>query len=780
MPTQLQIRRGSSAENDAFTGASGELTFDTTNNRVRVHDGATQGGYELKTETSGGDTLFADNEKAIFGAGNDLQIYHDGLHSYIHDSGTGDLIVRAENFRLTDAGNTEYMMQAVPNGAVTLYYNGVSKLATTSTGVDITGEITTDGMTTSAVIKAPDGSAAAPAYTNSGDTDGGMYFPAANQVALAAGGTERLLVNSTGVDVTGTIKVETTTGGLITLKRDDTTLTNNADVGAINFETTDTDDAGVGATILGSGDGTSGGMKLRFYTGTASDKNERLLISSNGDISFYEDTGTTPKFFWDASAESLGVGTTSPDANLHVFKGESGGATPNSQSSLVLENSTNTYLQFLTPATNESGMLFGDDDNDRGGLTYNHSSDFMAFTVAAAPAMRIDSSRNLIVGNTSVDASSSVSLKSDGNIRQVLASGVVSDTLIGGISGVSNGHQISIDASNNQTYKWHNGGTQSMTLDSSGNLLVGQTSLNYNAIGSSLSAGGTLRACANSYHAASFNRKTLDGDIATFYKDGSTVGSIGTTGGRLYIGDGTVALRIVGDADEITPWNATGNTNRDAAIALGNSTNRFKDLYLSGTINLGGTAPTNRKLYSESTTYPQQNYMTTSGVNYPTLQLRNAYATGGQTATQIDFRNGADAAVGTITSTVSSTAYNTSSDYRLKTDAQSMTGATDRLKQLNPVNFEWIVDGTRVDGFLAHEAQAVVPEAVTGTKDAMRDEEYEVTPEVLDDDGNVVTEAVMGTRSVPDYQGIDQSKLVPLLVATIKELEARITALENA
>ena len=61
----------------------------------------------------------------------------------------------------------------------------------------------------------------------------------------------------------------------------------------------------------------------------------------------------------------------------------------------------------------------------------------------------------------------------------------------------------------------------------------------------------------------------------------------------------------------------------------------------------------------------------------------------------------------------------------------------------------------------------------------MRDEEYEVTPAVLDDDGNVTTEALMGTRSVPDYQGIDQSKLVPLLVATIQELEARLTAVEN-
>jgi hypothetical protein len=135
--------------------------------------------------------------------------------------------------------------------------------------------------------------------------------------------------------------------------------------------------------------------------------------------------------------------------------------------------------------------------------------------------------------------------------------------------------------------------------------------------------------------------------------------------------------------------------------------------------------------------------------------------------------------VGTISYTNTSTTYNTSSDYRLKTDAQPMTGASARVQALKPVNFEWIADGTRVDGFLAHEAQAIVPEAVTGTKDAMRDEEYEVTPAVLDDDGNVVTEAVMGTRSVPDYQGIDQSKLVPLLTAALQEALTKIDAMET-
>ena len=112
---------------------------------------------------------------------------------------------------------------------------------------------------------------------------------------------------------------------------------------------------------------------------------------------------------------------------------------------------------------------------------------------------------------------------------------------------------------------------------------------------------------------------------------------------------------------------------------------------------------------------------------------------------------------GTISITSSSVSYNTSSDYRLKENVVDLTGATDRLKQLNPSRFNFIADAdTTVDGFLAHEVQTVVPEAITGTHNE------------VDADGN------------PVYQGIDQSKLVPLLVATIKELEARITALENA
>ena len=165
---------------------------------------------------------------------------------------------------------------------------------------------------------------------------------------------------------------------------------------------------------------------------------------------------------------------------------------------------------------------------------------------------------------------------------------------------------------------------------------------------------------------------------------------------------------------------------------------------------------------------------------------------------------------GSISISGSATSYNTSSDYRLKENVVPMTGSIDRLKALNPSRFNFIADADKtVDGFLAHEAGEVVPECATGTKDAMKTEEYEVTPEVkesvtipavkavkavLDDEGNitteavqaqderteeqVITEAVMGEREVPDYQGIDQSKLVPLLVASLQEAIARIEQLE--
>jgi hypothetical protein len=154
----------------------------------------------------------------------------------------------------------------------------------------------------------------------------------------------------------------------------------------------------------------------------------------------------------------------------------------------------------------------------------------------------------------------------------------------------------------------------------------------------------------------------------------------------------------------------------------------------------------------------------------------------------IQFLHSTGTQSGAITQTSTSVSYTTGSDYRLKENNVSINDGITRVKQLTPYRFNFIAEPDKtVDGFYAHEVQDIVPEAITGTKDAMRTEEYEVTPAVLDDDDNVVTEAVMGTREVPDYQGIDQSKLVPLLTAALQEaiqqietLTTRIEALENA
>jgi hypothetical protein len=123
-------------------------------------------------------------------------------------------------------------------------------------------------------------------------------------------------------------------------------------------------------------------------------------------------------------------------------------------------------------------------------------------------------------------------------------------------------------------------------------------------------------------------------------------------------------------------------------------------------------------------------------------------------------------------------AYTTSSDYRLKENVSYDFDATTRLKQLKPARFNFIADAdTTVDGFLAHEVSSVVPEAITGEKDAVKIwKEGEELPEGVSVGDNKLDE---NGNTIIDAQGIDQSKLVPLLVKTIQELEARITTLET-
>jgi hypothetical protein len=161
--------------------------------------------------------------------------------------------------------------------------------------------------------------------------------------------------------------------------------------------------------------------------------------------------------------------------------------------------------------------------------------------------------------------------------------------------------------------------------------------------------------------------------------------------------------------------------------------------------------------------------------------------------------------VGSISVSGSATAFNTSSDYRLKENVADMTGAIDRVKALAPKRFNFIADAdTTVDGFLAHEAQDIVPEAISGTKDETR----EVNNAVLSSDGRLLGEDITQAKwtagkqatekdgetipaiypsdstwsakhTEPVMQGIDQSKLVPLLTGALQEAIAKIETLET-
>jgi hypothetical protein len=184
----------------------------------------------------------------------------------------------------------------------------------------------------------------------------------------------------------------------------------------------------------------------------------------------------------------------------------------------------------------------------------------------------------------------------------------------------------------------------------------------------------------------------------------------------------------------------------------------------------------------------------TQALNMCFLQNTNS-TTGGN---YFVFSNSGGSTAGTINQNGSTTvAYNTSSDYRLKENVSYDFDATARLKQLKPARFNWIEDETNtlVDGFLAHEVSSIVPEAVTGKKDATKD----VPNVVLNADGTVKAQGIseedwtqgksdgiyennttwVASKNIIDAQGIDHSKLVPLLTKSLQEALAEIDTLKT-
>ena len=131
----------------------------------------------------------SDSQKIRFGTGLDLEIYHNGSHSFITDGGTGNLYIDSSQLLIRNAAGSETQAVFAENGAVQLYHNNIKKLETTSSGIDVDGSVTADDIIT------------AGALLHEGDTDTLVHFSAANTIELKTGGVSRLLVNNSGVNL---------------------------------------------------------------------------------------------------------------------------------------------------------------------------------------------------------------------------------------------------------------------------------------------------------------------------------------------------------------------------------------------------------------------------------------------------------------------------------------------------------------------------------------------------------------------------------------------------
>jgi hypothetical protein len=846
----LPIVDTSATETKKITFGEFKTALDTATGFVRITG-----------DTMTGDLSFGDNNKAIFGDGSDLQIYHDGSHSYIKDAGDGQLrLLAGTNVQIWNSDATNLAANFNGDTQTAIYYAGEAKLTTTSTGIDVTGDITLGD--TNPTITFNDSSIVSLSHTVSSASDNLRLAVDVNGVDVGSrveifdGSTEVARFSSGAVLVTGTVTAEglTVENSSLDVVFKDTQTHTTTDGPALQFQGKGPNGTNYNfGYVQGLSNGVNNAGDIVIGTNTAGVSYQRLRIEDNGDISFYEDTGETPKFFWDASLEALGVGIT-PSTAMHVYSA-----------------SGNTALRVETGLTNGQAQINFKNDARRYNVGIN-SSDNLVFEddTAGLTRMTIDSSGNVGIGTSSpstildVSGTSATLTLRDSRVSASWTAGTALGKLdfytsdatgIGPHSVASIGVVAGGDNAASPdgelvfaTGPYNTASSERMRIDSSGNVGIGTSSpstkldIDYSHTNTTISSPlntalrlqNTNAGADNYLTALSFTTSTTgvgsDSVIAsvsesagnsalTFWTDtsngmsekvridssgnvgiGRTPSVVESTYDSLQLGAGGTWLS---GSSNLAAGNFGQNYYIDASgdnLYLGND--EAERIVLNNGYIAFETAPTNASGAGAALTWSESMRIDASGnvlvgvtgtgelgVTNQGVLLRDGFIqvaqTGTTSATLVYFYNG-NGQVGGISTSGSTTTYATSSDYRLKTDAQPMVGASARVQALKPVNFEWISSGERVDGFLAHEAQEVVPECVTGTKDAMRDEEYEVTAAVLDADGTVVTEAVMGTRSVPDMQGIDQSKLVPLLTAALQEaltkiadMEIRLSALEG-
>ena len=559
---KLATQQSIKAYVDATVGATNEVVEDTT----------PQLGGDLAS--NGNDILMADNDKARFGADSDLQIYHDGSNSYVNDNGTGDLVLKTAGAGVQMWGGGDVMLNAVKDGAVTLYHDNAAKLATTSTGIDVTGTVTATGVTVGNSSIGSNTSHLANLTINNNSYIGSVNATSAIQIAtsgavtfggsVTASGAIHAQNDSTIFKATNsgnpalTIGSSATNGLMVQSIFHSGAQTLNqvvlrtfsshggANAGKMIFGVDEIDKLEIndsGVDVTGTVTATGGTIQsdtatFRIQSNTTATKGvslgynhssstATLLADHQGvnqlDMNYYALSHTfgrssSLEFLTIDSSGNVGIGESVPLGKLHVKTSDSGATADVSADEFVIESSSNTGMTILSSATGSGSIYFGDSGTNWDGyIAYSQNTRSMSFGTAAGGRMMIDSTGNALVGKTSQDLS-----------------------------------------------------TEGISINPLGYIQVTE------------SASPTLY----------LNRLSTDGSIVNFYKDGTAVGSIGAQSGDLNIGTTNCGLLFNDGTPIIIPTNVSTNAVANGTIDLGYSAGRFKDLHLSGVANVGSVLQT--------------------------------------------------------------------------------------------------------------------------------------------------------------------------------------------